>query len=424
MDDTWELVVLSSYARSEPPDAAAALRRVGRRRERELAEAAAVASSPVDEDASASSAADGDDAEEDSSSRRFDPDAVVVASGASALDAAAGKQSGLSRPVRSSRLASSTALRHLLALEGAKALYDAAVGTYDVSLAYLVGQNSNMDPGEFVPDLRRLQEMPPALRRAEIDLRLGRYASAVANLLEGDDVAGACRVAATRRLFPRARDGARRTVGDRPRWNPAARRRRARVRPRLAEESRHEDAAVTLLSVGDAADAARQYQAAAAWRPALALAGRLGFSEKERRAMAEELADALELADPASAATIAERELGDVDRATSLLCVARRWRECVSVAYANRRGDLVETVIAPAAAEAAQTARDDAAEVPARARKTSSVSKTQETPRSRRRRRRRARDIAGSGAPPARATKTTTARPSRRSPRSPAASPA
>ena len=96
LDDTWELVVLSSYARSEPPDAAAALRRVGRRRERELAEAAAVASSPVDEDASASSAADGDDAEEDSSSRRFDPDAVVVASGASALDAAAGKQSGLS----------------------------------------------------------------------------------------------------------------------------------------------------------------------------------------------------------------------------------------------------------------------------------------------------------------------------------------
>ena len=195
---------------------------------------------------------------------------------------------------------------------------------------------------------------------------------------------------------------------------------------RLAEESRHEDAAVTLLSVGDAADAARQYQAAAAWRPALALAGRLGFSEKERRAMAEELADALELADPASAATIAERELGDVDRATSLLCVARRWRECVSVAYANRRGDLVETVIAPAAAEAAQTARDDAAEVPARAREnTSSVSKnSRDTARSRRRRRRRARSIAGSGAPPARATKTTTARPSRRSPRSPAASPA
>ena len=379
LDDTWELVVLSSYARSEPPDAAAALRRVGRRRERELAEAAAVASSPVDEDASASSAADGDDAEEDSSSRRHDPaphddsadpDAVVVASGASALDAAAGKQSGISPPVRSSRLASSTALRHLLALEGAKALYDAAVGTYDVSLAYLVGQHSNMDPGEFVPDLRRLQEMPPALRRAEIDLRLARYASAVANLLEGDDVAGACDVAATRRLFPHALEMARAepSVTDPDGIPPRTVVARAYA-ARLAEESRHEDAAVTLLSVGDAADAARQYQAAAAWRPALALAGRLGFSEKERRAMAEELADALELADPASAAAIAERELGDADRATSLLCVARRWRECVSVAYANRRGDLVETVIAPAAAEAAQTARDDAAEVPARARK-------------------------------------------------------
>ena len=99
--------------------------------------------------------------------------------------------------------------------------------------------------------------------------------------------------------------------------------------------------------------------------------------------MAEELADALELADPASAATIAERELGDVDRATSLLCVARRWRECVSVAYANRRGDLVETVIAPAAAEAAQTAGRRRGGTRARAKIPRASRKTQETPRGR-----------------------------------------
>ena len=374
LDDKWELVVLSSYARSEPPDAAAALRRVGRRRERELAEAAAVASSPAC-DGPAGAAANDEGSPSAAASRDDDPDAIVVASGASTLEAAAaaGKDAGdqtFGGLVSSSRLSSSTALRHLLALEGAKALFDAAIGTYDVSLAYLVGQNSNMDPGEFVPELRRLQAMPPALRRADVDLRLGRHASAVANLLEGGDVAGACEVAARRRLFPAALAAARaEPSADDPDGTPPRTIVARAYAAQLADESRHEDAAVTLLSVGDAADAARQYQAATAWRPALALAGRLGFSESERRKMAEELADALELADPASAAAVVERELGDVDRAVSLLCVARRWRECLSTAYANRRGDLVETVVAPAAAEAAQTARDDAAEAPARAQK-------------------------------------------------------
>jgi elongator complex protein 1 len=137
----------------------------------------------------------------------------------------------------------------------------------------------------------------------------------------------------------------------------------------LNEERRHEDAAVALLSVGDLNGAMKAYADGLNWRPALALAGRLQLPLSERRLLASELTDALEQFDPAGAAAVAERELGDVDRAASLLCAAKKWRETVSVAYAHGRGDLVETVVAPAAAEAASGVVSSAREAPARAEK-------------------------------------------------------
>ena len=45
----------------------------------------------------------------------------------------------------------------------------------------------------------------------------------------------------------------------------------------LSRERRHEDAAVALLSVGESRAALDEYREAIAWRPALALAARLGL---------------------------------------------------------------------------------------------------------------------------------------------------
>ena len=93
----------------------------------------------------------------------------------------------------------------------------------------------------------------------------------------------------------------------------------------------------------------------------------MGVCAAERTRLAEELAEGLELTDPKAAATVVERELRDVDRAVALLCRARDWRESQAAAYANGRGDLVDTVVAPAAAEAATAALEHAREAPARA---------------------------------------------------------
>ena len=46
--------------------------------------------------------------------------------------------------------------------------------------------------------------MPEPLRNADIDLRLGRWRSAVENLLKGGDATQACALAAKKRLFPHA----------------------------------------------------------------------------------------------------------------------------------------------------------------------------------------------------------------------------
>jgi elongator complex protein 1 len=134
----------------------------------------------------------------------------------------------------------------------------------------------------------------------------------------------------------------------------------------LSRERRHEDAAVALLSVGESRAALDEYREAIAWRPALALAARLGLPGNERASIAEELCEGLELTDPSSAAVVAVQHLGDVDRAVGSLTRAREWRESARVAYLHDRADLVETVVAPAAAEAAQGILSEATELPAR----------------------------------------------------------
>ena len=364
LSDRWELVMLSAHARSSPPDLEGALGRVRRRRELEIAEARGAASARP---------------------------APIAAEG---RGASARLASGVDRSADRARAAevdAEAALDHLLALEGGKPLFDAAMGTYDLSVAYLVGQRApGMDPGEYVPELERLQAMPEPLRRADIDLKLGRWRGAIENLLRGGDATRACALAAKRRLFPHAlavaaekereareeaeeaapaRLGGAKRSSVRPAVSALRRTVAAAYAAQLGEERRHEDAAVVLLSVGETRAAMRAYVDASAWRPALALAGRLALPAAERRALAAELADALEPFDPAAAAAVAERELGDVDRAASLLCAARKWRDALSVAYARGRGDLVETTVAPAAAEAASGIVASAREAPARAAK-------------------------------------------------------
>lgn len=299
--ERWELAILTSYASGDDPDLGTALRRVAIIRQRELDHAAAnttVVSSP---------------------SHR-----------SHAVDAAA-------------------ALKHLLFLVGAPTLYAAALGTYDLALAYLVAQHAQMDPGEYVAELQRFQSMREHERRADIARQLGRHGEAITECLLDDDVERAASIAAERKMFPHALAEA-----ERLQRSDARKALLIKFAEHLSLGARHEDAAVAHLAAGDAARALDSYRAGSCWQQALTLAGRLRLSAKDRRDIAEELCESLSMTDPLAAARVSARHLRDVDRAVELFARAGAWREACETAHAHDRGDLMETTIAPMCAGAAE----------------------------------------------------------------------
>lgn len=67
-------------------------------------------------------------------------------------------------------------VRHLLLTVDVEKLYRAALGMYDVQLAYLVIAHSQRDPGEYLLELQRFAGVANEhLRRHSIDMHLKRY---------------------------------------------------------------------------------------------------------------------------------------------------------------------------------------------------------------------------------------------------------
>lgn len=84
----------------------------------------------------------------------------------------------------------------------------------------------------------------------------------------------------------------------------------------------------------------------------LALACRLGKPAGVVETLARELADAAAAGgDASSAAAMLLEYCADVDGAVAALAAGREWREALRLAHARHRGDLVDTVVAPSAAQ-------------------------------------------------------------------------
>ncbi|KAL6751051.1 IKI3 family-domain-containing protein, partial [Haematococcus lacustris] len=76
------------------------------------------------------------------------------------------------------------ALRGLLLHVEPEAAYRAALALYDLPLAFMVITHAQRDPGEFLAELQRLSAPPdPHMRCAAIDLHLGRYPLALKHLV-------------------------------------------------------------------------------------------------------------------------------------------------------------------------------------------------------------------------------------------------
>jgi len=356
-------VVVATYARSDPPDLEAALLAVK-------------------------------DAKE----------AALAAEAAAAAAAAAAPSSSLSS---SSLDAAAEAIRHLLLHVDADRLYEAAIGLYDLPLAFAVASEAQRDPGAALEELRALgRQRDPHLRRAGVDARLGRHDRAAAHLLAAGPahfgralglakehgflrrfvgMVRAQRVHGEEEGEPAARSA---PACDNDNNNSAAGKQPSRLPTRDARQSqlnealeaygeqlmasgRAEDAALAFAAAARPGRSVDAYRAAGAWRAALACAaGPARWPADAVRALAGELVDDLCASGQAAAgAEVALDALGDADRAAQLFSGAGEWRRALHVCHGRRRADLVETVVAPHAAAAAAALLEEARESEARVRK-------------------------------------------------------
>ncbi|XP_077217578.1 IKI3 family protein [Tasmannia lanceolata] len=229
------------------------------------------------------------------------------------------------------------ALKHLLWLSDSEAVYEAALGLYDLNLTAIVALNSQKDPKEFLPFLQGLEKMPPVVMQYTIDLRLHRYESALRHmLLAGEANYEDCinLMKNNPHLFPLGlqlftNDGKRSQVLEA--WGD-----------HLYGEKCFEDAATTYLCCSSLQKALKAYRACGNWKGVLSVAGLLKIGKDEVLRLAGDLCEELQaLGKPAEAARVALDYCGDVATGIGYLVTAREWEEALRVGFMHERKDLV-----------------------------------------------------------------------------------
>lgn len=232
------------------------------------------------------------------------------------------------------------AIKHLLWLLDPEAVYEAALGLYDLNLAAIVALNSQKDPKEFLPFLQGLESMPLLSMKYSIDLRLHRYESALRHLFAtGETYYEDCLnlIKTYPQLFPLGLL----LFADRPQkvqvlesWGDY-----------LFAEKIFEDAASNYLCCSALHKALKAYRACGNWKKLFLVAGLLKLNREEMLQLAHELSEELNaLGKPAEAAQLVIEYCKDVDNGVLYLVRAREWEEALRIGFMYGREDLIMKV--------------------------------------------------------------------------------
>lgn len=235
---------------------------------------------------------------------------------------------------------SEESLKHLLWLSDSEAVFEAALGLYDLNLSAIVALNSQRDPKEFVPLLQELECMPSFLMRYNIDLKLKRYESALRHIVSaGDSYYGDCLnlMAKVPDLYP---------LGLQLISDPHKKKQVLEAYgDHLCNTKYFEDAASTYLCCSHLEKALKAYRDCGNWMGVLTIAGLLKLEKDDILQLARELSEELQaLGKPGDAAKILIEYCGDTDNGVNLLIEARTWEEALRVTLLNRRDDLISLV--------------------------------------------------------------------------------
>ncbi|KAH0907402.1 hypothetical protein HID58_039229 [Brassica napus] len=241
---------------------------------------------------------------------------------------------------KKSRPSAEEALKHLLWLLDSEAVFEAALGLYDLNLAAIVALNSQRDPKEFLPYLQELERMSEPLMHFNIDLKLQRFDSALKSIVSaGDEYFPDCMdlIKKNPQLFPlglqlitdsEKKQAVLEAWGD-----------------HLTDEKRFEDAATTYLCCFNLEKASKAYRECGDWSGVLRVGALMKLGKDEILKLAYELCEEVNaLGKPGEAAKIALEYCGDISGGVNLLINAREWEEALRVAFMHTEDGLVSVV--------------------------------------------------------------------------------
>ncbi|XP_047947221.1 elongator complex protein 1 isoform X2 [Salvia hispanica] len=235
---------------------------------------------------------------------------------------------------------SEESLKHLLWLSESEAVFEAALGLYDLNLAAIVALNSQKDPKEFLPLLQELELMPQLLMQYNIDLKLQRYESALRHIVSAGDSYYEDSLNLMNKvpeLYP---------MGLQLITSPDKKQQVLEAwGDHLNATKCFEDAATTYLCCSCLEKALKAYRAGGNWTGVLTVAGLMKHGKDDLLQLARELSEELQaLGKPRDAAKILLEYCCDVYNGVSLLVDARSWDEALRIAFLHRRDDLVLVV--------------------------------------------------------------------------------
>ncbi|GAA6056745.1 hypothetical protein JCM3770_005875 [Rhodotorula araucariae] len=252
------------------------------------------------------------------------------------------------------------AVKYIIFLSDANKLFDLALGMYDFPLVLMIAQQSQKDPREYLPFLRALRALPPALQRHQIDDHLGRHASALRNLARAGDehFAAAVTYARTHALWEVAHevwDG----EGDKYETVLCAN------ADDLFDRSKYPEAALLFQLGNQPEKALLAYQRANLWQELFTLAQSSGIVDQDGvQELAADVAESLAGKRRYNEAARVLLEYGDdVDGALYYLCEGALHAEAVRIATLHSRPGLIDSRIKPSTLELQQRLVDDFTEI-------------------------------------------------------------
>ncbi|GJN92512.1 hypothetical protein Rhopal_005542-T1 [Rhodotorula paludigena] len=252
------------------------------------------------------------------------------------------------------------AVKYIIFLSDANKLFDLALGMYDFALVLMVAQQSQKDPREYLPFLRALRALPPALQRHQIDDHLSRHASALRNLAQAGDEHFEAAVEYTKkwRLWEVALEV---YEGKEGKYEVIL----CANAEDLFDRSKYFEAALLFTLAGEPEKAMLSYQRAHAWQELFTLALSSGKVDAEGiKEMAADVAENLSGKRRYADAARVLLEYGeDVDGAIHTLCEGALHSEAIRIATLQSQPQLIDERVKPSTLELQQRLLDDCSDL-------------------------------------------------------------